>query len=444
VEYRRRSSRQHVSDSTVDERSSSGVVSGRGPGGELRRQESESYTDRGRERNTLVAGRHSRSIWQSIGREQPADVYSSASNDPESSGILKALEPGTSLSLAPDSIVENLATGLVVINRDNAVEFLNSSAEALLGIGARQAKNEDIKRLRPGLNELLDLIERSRSNESGYSREIKLWSPERESQAISVHVTPMTEPEGGLLLELSDATQRQQIDRETNLINQHGVSRQIIRQLAHEIRNPLGGLRGAAQLLERELPTPELKEFTRIIIGEADRLAGLMNNLLGPTKPPKKDPVNVHEVLEHVASLIENEAHDHDLKLTRDYDPSLPPLMLDRDQMVQAVLNIARNAMQSLDRGGELIIRTRALTNVMLGKQPKKLVASIEIEDNGPGVPEDIRDSLFFPLVSGRSGGSGLGLPLAQDLVSRHKGLIEFTSEPGRTVFMLRLPLEDV
>ncbi len=186
------------------------------------------------------------------------------------------------------------------------------------------------------------------------------------------------------------------------------------------------------------------RQKSGLIIREADRLASLMNNLLGPMQLPRKDPINVHEVLEHVASLIQNEALDHDLSLVRDYDPSLPILMLDRDQMIQAVLNIARNAAQSMECGGELILRTRAMTNVMLGKERKKLIASIEIEDNGPGVPEDIQDSLFFPLVSGRAGGSGLGLPLAQDLVSRHNGLIEFTSQPGRTVFMLRLPVEAV
>ena len=347
-------------------------------------------------------------------------------------------------SIDPGTILDNVTTGILVLSSDDTVAFINSAAEELLGISARQAIGERLYRLRPGIDELLDLLPKVREQGMGYSREIKLWSPERESRDVTVRVTPTDKDPGSLMVELTDATQRHQIDREARLMNQHGVSRQIIRQLAHEIRNPLGGLRGAAQLLERELPTPELKEFTGIIIREADRLASLMNNLLGPIQLPRKDPINVHEVLEHVASLIQNEALDHDLTLVRDYDPSLPILMLDRDQMIQAVLNIARNATQSMECGGELILRTRALTNVMLGKERKKLIASIEIEDNGPGVPEDIQDSLFFPLVSGRAEGSGLGLPLAQDLVSRHNGLIEFTSQPGRTVFMLRLPVEAV
>jgi len=330
-----------------------------------------------------------------------------------------------------------------MLSADHSILFMNTAAEALLGVSARQALGYGLSQLRPGIEELVQLVERADEAHQGYAREISIWSPDREAIELSARATPLEEGEAGIAIELADATQRHQIDRETNLMTQHGVSRQMIRQLAHEIRNPLGGLRGAAQLLERELPSPELKEFTSIIIGEADRLAGLMNNLLGPVEPPKKEPVNVHEVLERVAALVSNEAHDHDLKLVRDYDPSLPPLRMDRDQMIQAVLNIARNAMQSLPPGGELILRTRALTNLMLGTTRHKLVASIEIEDNGPGVPDDIKDSLFFPLVSGRAGGSGLGLPLAQDLVSRHGGLIEFTSEPGRTVFMLRLPATD-
>ncbi|MDG1461983.1 MAG: nitrogen regulation protein NR(II) [Gammaproteobacteria bacterium] len=391
-----------------------------------------------------MAGRNSRSVGQPIGCDSGSQLYHTTDLGPAEQRRPRAtLDTSSNDRINSDALLANITTGILLVASDDSIIYLNAAAEALLGISARLAKGQCIQRVRPGIEELHALLIRARDANVGHSREIKLWSPDQESQDVTVRVTLNDKPAGSLLIELSDATYRHQLDREVNLMNQHGVSRQIISQLAHEIRNPLGGLRGAAQLLERELPTAELKEFTGIIIREADRLAGLMNNLLGPIKPPRKDPINVHEVLEHVAVLIENEAHDHDLSLVRDYDPSLPDLLLDRDQMIQAILNIARNAMQSLDRGGELIIRTRALTNVMLGKERKKIIASIEIEDNGHGVPDDIRDSLFFPLVSGRSGGSGLGLPLAQDLVSRHNGLIEFTSQPGRTVFMLRLPLEE-
>ena len=451
MEHRRRSFSGIDAESAPEGCGQDSLAVGRSRSEELPRALPESSDYRGREGHALIAGRHSHPVGQTARDDQRRDVYCSAelrakSEQPEqhpgsTRQVLSTPVPG---SIDPGTILHNVTTGILVLASDDNVAYINTAAEELLGISARQAVGERLYRLRPGADELLALLPKVREQGVGYSREIKLWSPEHESQDVTVRVTPIDQDLGSLMIELTDATQRHQIDREARLMNQHGVSRQIIRQLAHEIRNPLGGLRGAAQLLERELPTPELKEFTGIIIREADRLASLMNNLLGPMQLPRKDPINVHEVLEHVASLIQNEALDHDLSLVRDYDPSLPILMLDRDQMIQAVLNIARNAVQSMECGGELILRTRAMTNVMLGKERKKLIASIEIEDNGPGVPEDIQDSLFFPLVSGRAGGSGLGLPLAQDLVSRHNGLIEFTSQPGRTVFMLRLPVEAV
>ncbi len=202
---------------------------------------------------------------------------------------------------------------------------------------------------------------------------------------------------------------------------------------------PLGGLRGAAQLLERELGDPALREFTQVIIGEADRLAGLMDNLLGPGSKPDLQMVNVHELLERVATITESEWPDQ--RIQRDYDPSLPDLFVDRDQLTQAFLNLLRNAFQAISAKGVIVMRTRILTNQVLNKNTFKLVALIEIEDNGPGVPADITDTLFFPLVTGRNDGTGLGLPLAQDLVNRHQGLIEYESEPGRTVFMVHLPI---
>jgi len=214
----------------------------------------------------------------------------------------------------------------------------------------------------------------------------------------------------------------------------------MIRQLAHEIRNPLGGLRGAAQLLERELPTPELREYTRIIIGEADRLTSLTDSLLGPIRSPQRQLLNLHEILERVIVLIASEQRDA-VRLVRDYDPSLPPLSADPDQLIQSLLNVARNAMQAAGPDGHIVFRTRVLGNFAIGQIRHKLVASIEIEDDGPGIPAEIADSIFYPLVTGRPDGTGLGLPISQDLVSRHGGLIEFQSRPGKTVFMVRLPI---
>jgi two-component system nitrogen regulation sensor histidine kinase GlnL len=214
----------------------------------------------------------------------------------------------------------------------------------------------------------------------------------------------------------------------------------MIKQLAHEIKNPLGGLRGAAQLLERELQGESLREYTQVIIGEADRLAALVDSMAGPNRAPSKTQINVHEICEHVYHLVRAEAGAA-IVVDRDYDPSLPNATLDRNQIIQALLNVARNALQALSGSGRISFRTRALSNVTIGSARHRLVASVQVEDNGPGVPAELRSSIFYPLVTGRANGSGLGLAVAQELVTRNGGLIEFESEPGRTVFTLLLPL---
>jgi two-component system nitrogen regulation sensor histidine kinase GlnL len=242
---------------------------------------------------------------------------------------------------------------------------------------------------------------------------------------------------------MTDVTRRSKISRENALLIQHGAGRQMIRQLAHEIKNPLGGLRGAAQLLERQLDSDELKEYTDVIISEADRLAGLVDTLLGPGGPPNKQPVNIHELLEYVMRLVEPELSET-IRTRRDYDPGLPNMELDRDQMVQAFLNLVQNAVAALDGHGRITLRSRAVMNFTIGDVRYPVVASVEIEDDGPGIPPDLQDSVFYPLVTSRPEGTGLGLPAAQELISRHGGMIEFESRPGKTVFQVRIPLMTV
>lgn len=244
-----------------------------------------------------------------------------------------------------------------------------------------------------------------------------------------------------LLLELFDTHVDRQIRREEDLLAQQRISRRIIRQLAHEVKNPLGGLRGAAQLLERQLPSADLRAYTKVIIDEADRLAALVDSILKAGGQPRPVSINLHEVTEHVSQLIEVEKPSG-VRLVRDYDPSLPMTSVDRDQLVQAVLNVARNALQAVDRDeGRIVIRTRALTNYTLAGKKHRLIQSIEVEDNGPGIPAELHDTIFYPLVTGKSTGTGLGLTIAQELVGRNGGLIEFTSRPGSTIFYIRLPV---
>jgi two-component system nitrogen regulation sensor histidine kinase GlnL len=278
-----------------------------------------------------------------------------------------------------------------------------------------------------------------------HANELKLGRNEvhAEERIIDCRVSLMATAENyeTLLVEMHDVTRRSKITRENALIIQHGAGRQMIRQLAHEIKNPLGGLRGAAQLLSRQLDSDELKEYTAVIISEADRLAALVDTLLGPGGPPNKQPLNVHELLEYVVRLVEPDI-GKGIRFKRDYDPGLPLIDLDRDQMVQAILNLVQNAATALEGSGQITLRSRAVMNFTIGDVRHSAIASIDIEDDGPGIPPQLQDSIFYPLVTSRPNGTGLGLPAAQELLSRHGGLIEFESRPGRTVFSVRIPLQ--
>jgi len=293
--------------------------------------------------------------------------------------------------------------------------------------------------------DLRDILNRVLISGAPYANEMHLAPTESRSEErvvdCRVSMLPRSGGDDSLLVEMADVTRRSRISRENALLIQHGAGRQMIRQLAHEIKNPLGGLRGAAQLLARQLANPELEEYTDVIISEADRLAGLVDTLLGPSGPLNKQSLNIHEVLEYVIRLVQAELGDH-IQVCRDYDPGLPEIELDRDHMVQAFLNIVRNAVIALEGQGNITLRSRALMNFTIGEVRHAAVASIEIEDDGPGIPQELQSAIFYPLVTSRTDGTGLGLPTAQELLSRHGGLIEFESRPGRTVFQLIIPLD--
>ena len=293
--------------------------------------------------------------------------------------------------------------------------------------------------------ELRDILSRVIETGDHYGNEMRLSRSEvhAEERIVDCRVSPIDCGDAALLVEMTDVTRRSKISRENALLIQHGAGRQMIRQLAHEIKNPLGGIRGAAQLLERQLDAAELREYTDVVINETDRLAGLVDTLLGPGGPPNKQPANVHELLEYVVRIVEAE-DDKSLSFHRDYDPGLPLIDLDRDQMIQAFLNLVRNAAAALEGQGTITLRSRAVTNFTIGDVRHRVIASIEVEDDGPGIPTDLQASIFYPLVTSRPEGTGLGLPAAQELISRHGGLIEFESRPGRTLFVVRIPLEQV
>jgi two-component system, NtrC family, nitrogen regulation sensor histidine kinase GlnL len=327
------------------------------------------------------------------------------------------------------------------------VRYANPAAEQLLGVSRQQLAGRVLIEVVPDLEVLGPLLARARDTGQGFSRrEVLVAAPPVGEPglaldcALTSYESSAAEP--GVLLEMADASRRLRIDREKALLGQLEASRSMVRQLAHELRNPLGGIRGAAQLLERQLESPAQKDYTNLIIREADRLVALTAALLGPARAPEKRLSNIHEQLEHVRQLILAEAGP-DIYVERDYDPSLPALLLDRDLVIQATLNLARNAVGALEGSGRIVFRTRVVSNETIGHRRCRLGAAVEIEDNGPGVPAELRDTLFYPLVTGRAGGSGLGLAVAQELVSRHDGLIEFTSRPGRTVFKMLYPISE-
>ncbi len=345
-------------------------------------------------------------------------------------------------------LLDALVTSVFLLDQDLNVGYLNAAAQTLLGLGPNQALGRSIAELTRGAETLLPLFERARKGGEGVvQRELAWPAPGGVDRILDCAVTQITLGSDNvrLLLEIEDITQHRRLTRGERPARATRRQPVMVRQLAHEIKNPLGGLRGAAQLLERELLDPALREYTRVIISEADRLTNLLDSMLGPGRPPAKQLINVHEILERVYHLLRSEAPEG-VTVDRDYDPSLPPLTVDPNHIIQAMLNLGRNAIQALSGANipspRLILRTRAVSNVSVGAHRHRLVAAIQFEDNGPGVLPEIRDTIFYPLVSGRADGTGLGLGIAQDLVSRHGGLIEFDSSPGRTIFVISLPMD--
>lgn len=345
-------------------------------------------------------------------------------------------------------LLDALSTGIVVLDSHLCLIYANVGAQDLMAVSVNQARGRPLGELFHDSQRLTDVLRRSLDRvEACVEHELTLRPigvpGAREPHVIDLTVTPLEGQITGthLLLELTDATQRLRISRDNDLLSGMDGSRLMIRQLAHEIKNPLGGLRGAAQLLDRELSNAAFREYTAVIIGEADRLTALVDSMIGPSRPPQKSLVNIHELCEHVMRLLRAEA-PAGVVLERDYDPSLPPGTFDRNQLIQSLLNVARNAMQAVGERGRIVLRTRVRSGVNIGSTRHRLVADVQVEDDGPGVPPELMKTLFYPLVTGRSNGTGLGLAVAQDLVTRHGGIIEFNSERGRTVFSLLLPLE--
>jgi len=348
----------------------------------------------------------------------------------------------------PAAILDGLTTAVITLDHGLRITYINSAAESLFGLSRHHALGEPLAEAVARFGEHEARLRRALDTGSGFiERELKLRRSGEEPITVDCTVTPLLGGKPGLMMEILALDRHLRISRDELLLTQHQASRELIRGLAHEIKNPLGGIRGAAQLLEREYPDTEHREYTQVIIREADRLQNLVDRLLGPNRLPKKEPVNVHQVLEHVRQLLEAEA-PRGIVVLRDYDPSIPEVVADREQLIQAALNVSRNALQALgspgrDGHGMIVLRTRTRRQVTIGGRRHRLVIQMDIEDNGPGIPQPMMEKIFYPMVTTRAEGTGLGLPIAQYLIHSHGGLIECQSQPGRTVFSMFLPLGD-
>lgn len=342
-------------------------------------------------------------------------------------------------------IVESLNTAVLLLDAKLVVVRANAAALSLLAAGTTKVHDNLLPYLLPGADELVAAVRRALLEGRSFSeRALDLRVGKVNTTVVDCSVTPIWRDGKDptfVLVEMTNVERHQRIQLEGQMLIQNNASSALLRGLAHEIKNPLGGIRGAAQLLERELEDQRQAEYTQVIIGEVDRLRNLVDRMLGPRGESHKVSINIHDVLEHVRLVVEAERIGFPT-IERDYDPSLPNIFADRDQLVQAFLNLVRNALQAVDGSeGTVTLRTRIQRKFTIGAVLHRQVVRVQIIDTGPGVDPELGSSIFFPLVSGRAAGTGLGLPIAQALVHRQGGLIGFESEPGRTEFSVWLPL---
>ncbi len=348
-------------------------------------------------------------------------------------------------------LLDNLSTAVLLVDDGLKVRYLNPAAEMLLAISRTRALEAPLGDvfIELGDEDPLNALRNTLRTAHPFTKREAHLKVGLHEIVVDYTVAALIAPGERtlLLIEMQQMDRLLRISREEALLANHSATRQLIRGVAHEIKNPLGGIRGAAQLLARALPPEaDLGEYTNIIVEETDRLRNLADRMLGPRKLPHLQDVNIHECLERVRSLVLVEAEGR-VHIQRDYDPSLPELRADPDQLIQAILNITGNALQALmenpsDRAPRITLRSRPLRQFTIGAVRHRLVMRIEIIDNGPGIPEQLIESIFYPMVSGRAAGTGLGLSIAQDIIHQYHGLIECESKPGETVFSILLPLE--
>lgn len=342
-------------------------------------------------------------------------------------------------------ILENLNEAILLFDSSLNLSYINTAGEVLFEDSARHLIGKPAKNLFASEITLITNLQHCiEQNEGFFDPELTLMLSHKKI-TISFSATPILENEQDpeVLIELQQVDYHLRISKEEQLLAQENISRMLMRGFAHEIKNPLGGLRGAAQLLELELQNDDLKEYTQIIIEEADRMKVLMDKMLGPNKVPNKVALNIHEALERVRQLVQAEMADS-IKIIRDYDPSIPELRADKNQLIQAFLNIVRNATQAIQGTGEIILRTRICRQMTIAGKRHKLTARIDIIDNGSGIKPELINQIFYPMITGRHDGTGLGLPISQSIINQYKGIIECTSTAENTTFSIYLPVGNI
>ena len=343
-------------------------------------------------------------------------------------------------------VFDLLATTVLLLNQSGEVVEANSAAESMFGRSRRHLIGQPAVLLFDRDPALEQSIRLACAGEVDDCRQFAMTRRGAEAVEVAVTSIALTQQPWSVLIEIKDIEQRVLVDRSIRMVDEIQTQHELLRNLAHEVKNPLGGLRGAAQLLESELPDPALREYTSVIISEADRLQALVDRLAAPQRMPVQwQSVNIHEVCERVCALVRAEFRE--VALLRDYDASMPEFRADPARLMQALLNVVRNAAQMLTgynptRSPHITIKTRVARQMLLRHKQHKMAVVVTVIDNGPGVPSALHDRIFHPLVTGREGGTGLGLSLAQDFVQQHGGVIEFDSQPGHTEFRLSLPLE--
>jgi two-component system, NtrC family, nitrogen regulation sensor histidine kinase GlnL len=337
--------------------------------------------------------------------------------------------------------MEHSATAVILLDEQSRISYLNPAAENLFDVSAKNLLGHPLQQAFTNTEQLANAMQQALLNNATYiEHDLSLGTHAHGKLQLRCAATPLQLGKPYLLLEFYAIDRPLKLAREEQMLDQTQANRLLLRNLAHEIKNPLGGIRGAAQLLEQELDRPALREYTQVIVQEADRLRSLMEKLLAPQSSSLYNALNIHEVLERVRSVVLAEMPEG-LTIRRDYDISLPALVGDKEQLIQTMLNIVRNAAQALQGKGTIVMRTRVTHQATLIKRRHRQAVKVEIIDNGPGIPIELHDKVFYPLVSGRADGHGLGLTIAQDFVSQHHGIIEFDSEPGRTCFTVLLPI---